>query len=228
MRRCTAGVEFAWHTGSVPQLRRRAEIHRFREDPECRLFLSSESGGVGLNLQAADTVINMDQPWNPARLEQRIARAWRKHQTRPVTVINLVSEKTIEHRMLGLAGRQAGARGRRARSARRPVRDPHAHQPRGVHGAPERGARHRRGRRRTPAAEPQPRAAIDRLRDDLVAQHGAALQRILIGDARISPKIGKTMLVVLDVPPAQAPPRKRAASPRCHRHARERDRRGHP
>ena len=96
------GIEFAWHTGSVPQPQRRAEIRRFREDPECRLFLSSESGGVGLNLQAADTVVNMDQPWNPARLEQRIARAWRKHQTRPVTVINLVSEDTIEHRMLGL------------------------------------------------------------------------------------------------------------------------------
>ena len=75
-----AGVEFAWHTGSVPQIRRRAEIRRFREDPECRLFLSTESGGVGLNLQAADTVINMDQPWNPARLEQRVARAWRKHR----------------------------------------------------------------------------------------------------------------------------------------------------
>ena len=72
------GIEFAWHTGSVPQPRRRAEIRRFREDPACRLFLSSESGGVGLNLQAADTVVNLHQPWNPARLEQRIARAWRK------------------------------------------------------------------------------------------------------------------------------------------------------
>ena len=60
-----AGIEFAWHTGSVPQPQRRAEIRRFREDPDCRLFLSSESGGVGLNLQAADTVVNMDQPWNP-------------------------------------------------------------------------------------------------------------------------------------------------------------------
>ena len=97
-----SGWEFAWHTGSVPQQRRRSEITRFREDPGCRLFLSSESGGVGLNLQAADTVVNLDQPWNPARLEQRISRAWRKHQTRPVTVINLVSEGTIEHRMLGL------------------------------------------------------------------------------------------------------------------------------
>ena len=45
-------------------------------------------------------VINCDLPWNPARLEQRIARAWRKHQTRPVTVFNLVTENTIEHRML--------------------------------------------------------------------------------------------------------------------------------
>ena len=97
-----SGIEFAWHTGSVPQPRRRAEIRRFREDPECRLFLSSETGAVGLNLQVADTVINMDQPWNPARLEQRVARAWRKHQTRAVSVINLVSEDTIEHRMLGL------------------------------------------------------------------------------------------------------------------------------
>jgi len=97
-----AGWEFAWHTGSVPQQHRRAEIKRFREDPGCRIFLSSESGGVGLNLQVADTVVNLDQPWNPARLEQRISRAWRKYQTRPVGVINLVSEDTIEHRMLGL------------------------------------------------------------------------------------------------------------------------------
>jgi hypothetical protein len=41
-------------------------------------------------------------PWNPAKLEQRIARAWRKHQKRPVQVINLVSEHSIEHRMLSL------------------------------------------------------------------------------------------------------------------------------
>ena len=57
-------------------------------------------------------VINCDLPWNPARLEQRIARAWRKHQTRPVTVIHLVSENTIEQRMLGtLASKQALADG---------------------------------------------------------------------------------------------------------------------
>ena len=94
------GIGFAWHTGSVPQKRRRAEINAFKSDPICRAFLSTDSGAAGLNLQNASVVINCDLPWNPAKLEQRIARAWRKHQTRPVTVINLVSEKTIEQRML--------------------------------------------------------------------------------------------------------------------------------
>ena len=105
-------LRFAWHTGSVPQKRRRAEINLFKTDPECRLFLSTDSGAAGLNLQNASVVINCDLPWNPAKLEQRIARAWRKHQTRPVTVINLVSENTIESRMLEtLAQKQALADG---------------------------------------------------------------------------------------------------------------------
>lgn len=94
------GIGYAWHTGSVPQKNRRAEILAFQKDPNCRLFLSTDSGGVGLNLQNASVVINCDLPWNPAKLEQRIARAWRKNQTRPVTVINLVAEQTIEHGML--------------------------------------------------------------------------------------------------------------------------------
>lgn len=93
-------IGYAWHTGSVPQQRRRAEINAFKDDPDCRVFLSTDSGATGLNLQTASVVINCDLPWNPAKLEQRIARAWRKHQTKPVTVINLVSEDTIEHRML--------------------------------------------------------------------------------------------------------------------------------
>jgi ERCC4-related helicase len=93
-------IGYAWHTGSVSQKQRRAEILAFRQDPDCRLFLSTDSGGVGLNLQNASVVINCDLPWNPARLEQRIARAWRKNQLRPVTVVNLVAEDTIEHGML--------------------------------------------------------------------------------------------------------------------------------
>jgi len=96
------GVEVAWHTGSVPQHRRREEINRFKQDPDCRLFLSTDSGSVGLNLQVASAVINIDLPWNPAKLEQRIARAWRKNQTRSVTVVNLVTEHSIEHAIMGL------------------------------------------------------------------------------------------------------------------------------
>ena len=94
------GLGFAWHTGRVPQRRRRGEILAFKSDPRCRVFLSTDSGGLGLNLQNASYVINCDLPWNPARLEQRIARAWRKHQTRPVTVINLVTARSIEAGML--------------------------------------------------------------------------------------------------------------------------------
>ena len=100
------GIELAWHTGSVPQQRRRAEIVRFKKDPACRLFLSTDSGSVGLNLQVASAVVNVDLPWNPAKLEQRIARAWRKNQTRSVTVVNLVCADSIENQILHLLGQK--------------------------------------------------------------------------------------------------------------------------
>lgn len=95
------GIGYAEHTGKIPQQARRAQIRAFKDDPACRIFLSSDSGSTGLNLQVANVVINLDLPWNPARLEQRIARAWRKHQRRPVRVINLVTENSIEQGMIG-------------------------------------------------------------------------------------------------------------------------------
>jgi SNF2 family DNA or RNA helicase len=105
-------IDFALHVGSVPQDKRRREINRFKEDPNCRVFLSSDSGATGLNLQVANVVINLDLPWNPAKYEQRIARAWRKHQKRAVQVINLVCEDSIEQRMIGLlSSKQALADG---------------------------------------------------------------------------------------------------------------------
>jgi Helicase conserved C-terminal domain len=96
----------AWHTGSVPQQRRRGEINRFKTDPDCRVFLSTDAGATGLNLQVASIVINCDLPWNPAKLEQRIARAWRKNQTRSVSVVNLIAENSIEHSILHLLGQK--------------------------------------------------------------------------------------------------------------------------
>ncbi len=86
--------------GGVPSRKRKTLIEQFREDPGCRLFLSTDAGGVGLNLQHANVVINMDLPWNPAVLEQRIGRVHRLGQTRPVQVINFIAEGTIEQGML--------------------------------------------------------------------------------------------------------------------------------
>ncbi len=88
--------------GGVPGRRRGDLIRRFKEDPRCRLFLSTDAGGVGLNLQNASVVVNMDQPWNPAVLEQRIGRVHRLGQQRPVRVVNFVAQGTIEHGMLDL------------------------------------------------------------------------------------------------------------------------------
>jgi SNF2 family DNA or RNA helicase len=86
--------------GAVPGKERRALLERFREDPECRVFLSTDAGGTGLNLQTADTVINLEVPWNPAVLEQRIARVHRMGQHRPVQVFNFVTRDSIEERVL--------------------------------------------------------------------------------------------------------------------------------
>jgi len=97
-----AGLGYAVHTGQVPLRERREGVRRFQRDPACRVLLASDAGAVGLNLQAASVVVNVDLPWNPARLEQRIARAWRKHQVRAVQVVNIVTEDSIEHRMLDL------------------------------------------------------------------------------------------------------------------------------
>ncbi|MDZ4739633.1 MAG: DEAD/DEAH box helicase [Alphaproteobacteria bacterium] len=88
--------------GGVPSEKRLALVERFRDDPDCRVFLSTDAGSTGLNLQHASTLINMDLPWNPAILEQRIARIHRMGQKRPVQVINFVSKGTIEEGMLSV------------------------------------------------------------------------------------------------------------------------------
>jgi len=88
--------------GGVPGAQRKALIDRFRDDAQCRLFLSTDAGGVGLNLQHASIVANMDLPWNPAVLEQRIGRVHRLGQRRPVRVVNFIAKDTIEEGMLSV------------------------------------------------------------------------------------------------------------------------------
>lgn len=89
--------------GGVPGEQRGALVERFHQDADCRLFLSTDAGGVGLNLQhAAAVVVNMDLPWNPAVLEQRIGRVHRMGQSRGVMVVNIVGQGCIEEGMLSV------------------------------------------------------------------------------------------------------------------------------
>ena len=98
------GIGFEYLHGGVPAIKRKDLIDNFRDDPEKRVFLSTDAGGVGLNLQTANVIINLDLPWNPAVLEQRIGRVHRLGQQKPVRVINLISKGTIENRILGVIG----------------------------------------------------------------------------------------------------------------------------
>jgi superfamily II DNA/RNA helicase len=88
--------------GGIPSKKRRDLITKFREDPDCKVFLSTDAGGVGLNLQSGSVVINVDIPWNPAVLEQRIGRVHRMGQKKRVRVINFVTAGSIEERILEL------------------------------------------------------------------------------------------------------------------------------
>ena len=97
-----AGLGYVSFHGGVPSEKRPALVERFRDDPACRVFLSTDAGSTGLNLQHASTLVNMDLPWNPAILEQRIARIHRMGQARPVQVINFVAKGTIEEGMLSV------------------------------------------------------------------------------------------------------------------------------
>ena len=95
------GVRYEYLHGGVPSKARRDLISNFTDNPDSRVFLSTDAGSTGLNLQAGSIMINLDLPWNPAVLEQRIARIYRLGQERNVQVINLVSRSTIEEDMLG-------------------------------------------------------------------------------------------------------------------------------
>ncbi len=95
------GIDYVRLDGSVPQKKRAALVRRFQDNARCTFFITTNAGSTGLNLQAADTVINVDLPWNPAVLEQRIARAHRMGQKRPVQVFVLITEDTIEDKLLG-------------------------------------------------------------------------------------------------------------------------------
>lgn len=95
-----SGVEYVYLHGSVPSRERQERVDTFQNDPSVTVFLATDAGSSGLNLQVANVVINLDLPWNPAVLEQRIGRLHRIGQQRGVEVINLIAAGTIEEDML--------------------------------------------------------------------------------------------------------------------------------
>ena len=96
------GIGHVLFHGGVEGSRRKGLVDRFREDDACRAFLATDAGGVGLNLQCASVVVNMDMPWNPAVLAQRIGRVHRIGQKQPVRVVNFIAQGTIEEGMLSV------------------------------------------------------------------------------------------------------------------------------
>ena len=97
----TRKIGYANLNGSIPSNKRKALFDKFNNQEDCRIFLSTDAGGVGLNLQAGSYLFNMDLPWNPAVLEQRIGRIYRQGQKKNVNIINFIAQHTIEHGMLG-------------------------------------------------------------------------------------------------------------------------------
>ncbi len=96
-----AKLDFVELTGKVPVHKRQALIDEFTNNPDCKVFLSSDAGGTGLNLQAADCVINFELPWNPAKINQRIGRVNRIGQENDtINVINLITKNSIEEKIM--------------------------------------------------------------------------------------------------------------------------------
>ena len=96
----TRGIRYEMLYGGVSAQKRGELIERFTNESDCRIFLSTDAGSTGLNLQAASIVVNLDLPWNPAILEQRVGRIYRIGQEMPIQVVNLVSKDSIEERMI--------------------------------------------------------------------------------------------------------------------------------
>jgi SNF2 family DNA or RNA helicase len=102
-------IGFAELNGKIPVKSRGELIRKFETNELCKVFLSTEAGGSGLNLQVADTLINFELPWNPAKKNQRIGRIDRIGQkSSKLTIFNLITRDSIEQQIaLGLLVKQS-------------------------------------------------------------------------------------------------------------------------
>jgi SNF2 family DNA or RNA helicase len=101
-----AGLDVVVFEGSLDGRQKREALRRFEQ--EAQVFLSTDAGGQGLNLQFCRNLVNYDLPWNPMKLEQRIGRIHRFGQERDVRVTNLVTKGTIEAYLLHILNAKIG------------------------------------------------------------------------------------------------------------------------
>ncbi len=95
-----AGIDAAVYHGSLNRAGKEAAIAAFRD--VAPVLLSTESAGEGRNMQFCHVMINMDLPWNPMQIEQRVGRLHRVGQQQDVQVTNLVATGTIEEHILSV------------------------------------------------------------------------------------------------------------------------------
>jgi len=97
-----AGLSYQYLDGSTPAAERSKRVAAFQAGVGDLFLISLKAGGFGLNLTVADYVIIADPWWNPAAEEQASARAHRIGQLRPVTVYRLVTQGSIEEKIVRL------------------------------------------------------------------------------------------------------------------------------
>ncbi len=99
-----AGLSYQYLDGSTPAAQRSQRVAAFQAGQGDFFLISLKAGGFGLNLTMADYVIIADPWWNPAAEDQASGRAHRIGQQRPVTVYRLVTQGSIEDRIVKLHG----------------------------------------------------------------------------------------------------------------------------
>ena len=92
--------------GNVTLPDRNKAVEKFMNDEDCRILVSTAAGGYGLNLTAATRVIHFGLPYNNARVNQRVSRAWRRGQTEEVEEVYLLARRTVDEKILKIVERK--------------------------------------------------------------------------------------------------------------------------
>ena len=95
-------IDYRYLDGSTPVKQRKREVDAFQAGKGDLFLISLKAGGLGLNLTAADYVLHMDPWWNPAVEDQASDRAHRIGQVHPVTIYRLITQNTIEEKIVQL------------------------------------------------------------------------------------------------------------------------------